>query len=77
MHYIITFQSTHHVLKAEKILLAAGVTFEIIPTPKNISSECGISIRFFHENHHRHTVEKMLKDKEMQYKIYEIRNKSR
>ncbi len=45
MALLIIFQSTHHVLKAEKILLAAGVRFEIIPTPKNISSECGMSMR--------------------------------
>ena len=50
MMYIITFQSIHHVLKAEKVLLAMGVKFDIIPTPKNISSECGMSIRFDSEN---------------------------
>jgi len=43
---VITFQSTHHVLKAEKILITAGFKFDIIPTPKNISSDCGMSIRF-------------------------------
>jgi hypothetical protein len=51
MSLIITFQSTHQVLKAEKILLAAGVKFDIIPTPKNISSECGMSIRVDAEVH--------------------------
>jgi hypothetical protein len=49
--YIITFQSIHHVLKAEKVLLAMGVKFDIIPTPKDISSECGMSIRFDSENY--------------------------
>jgi hypothetical protein len=33
------------VLKAEKALLGQGVPIDIIPTPKDISSECGMSIR--------------------------------
>lgn len=45
LFHIITFASTHHVLKAEKLLLSAGIKLEIIPTPKNISSDCGMSIR--------------------------------
>jgi hypothetical protein len=46
MEYLIfSFLSTHHVMKAEKLLLQAGFRHEIIPTPKNISSECGMSIR--------------------------------
>ncbi len=44
-YLILTFQSTHHVMKAEKILLQAGIKHEIIPSPKNISSECGMSVR--------------------------------
>jgi hypothetical protein len=44
-YFVLTFQSTHHVMKAEKILLQAGIKHEIIPTPKNISSECGMSVR--------------------------------
>lgn len=47
---VLTFQSIHHVLKAEKILLDAGFKFDIIPTPKNISSDCGMSIRFDNES---------------------------
>ncbi|HBX52059.1 MAG: hypothetical protein A2275_14965 [Bacteroidetes bacterium RIFOXYA12_FULL_35_11] len=42
---IITFQSVHWVLKSEKLLLEQGIRFDIIPTPKNISSDCGMSMR--------------------------------
>jgi transcriptional regulator GlxA family with amidase domain len=42
---IFTFPSTHQVLMAEKLLLAESISHEIIPTPKNISSDCGMSIR--------------------------------
>lgn len=44
-YLIFTFPSTHHVLMAEKLLLAEGTLLEIIPTPKSISSDCGMSIR--------------------------------
>ncbi|HET56585.1 MAG TPA: DUF3343 domain-containing protein, partial [Ignavibacteria bacterium] len=37
--------SIHFVMKAEKIFLQAGLSFDIIPTPKHLSSECGMSIR--------------------------------
>jgi len=33
------------VLKAEKVLLKHQLPNDIIPTPKDISSECGMSIR--------------------------------
>ncbi len=39
------FKSVQHVMKAEKILKAAGVPHKIIPVPKNISSDCGVCIR--------------------------------
>jgi len=46
MKYIILiFESTHKVLKSEKLLLAGGIKFDIIPTPKEFSSDCGMSIR--------------------------------
>lgn len=44
-YHILTFDSTHHVLKAEKLLKGSGIIHEIIPTPKDISSDCGMSIR--------------------------------
>jgi hypothetical protein len=44
-YLILIFQSTHQVLKAEKLLLEKGVKLDIIPTPKDITSECGMSIR--------------------------------
>ena len=41
-----TFHATYAVLKAEKILKRLGVTVKMIPVPRQISSNCGISIRF-------------------------------
>lgn len=46
-HCILVFESTHQVLKAEKALQQAGIHHEIIPTPKDLSSDCGMSIRVY------------------------------
>lgn len=44
-YFILNFDSTHHALKSEKLLNNIGIKFDIIPTPKEISSDCGIAIR--------------------------------
>ncbi len=43
--FIFIFKNTHSVLKADEVLEKALVEREIIPTPKTISSECGLSIK--------------------------------
>jgi hypothetical protein len=44
---IATFHSTHLVLKAEQILKAAGVDgVRLVPVPSQISSDCGVTVRF-------------------------------
>lgn len=40
---MITFESTHHAIKAEKLL--GELEVEIIPTPRQLSANCGISIK--------------------------------
>jgi len=41
---VILFQSTTHVVRAEKVLLAAGVKCKLIPVPRQLSSECGVCL---------------------------------
>ena len=41
---LIVFDSIHQALRAEKTLRNAGVRFELIPTPREISASCGQSI---------------------------------
>jgi hypothetical protein len=41
-----TFHATWAVLKSEKLLKAAGITVKLVPVPRQISSNCGIAIRF-------------------------------
>ena len=44
---IATFHSTHMVLKAEKMLKAAGFAgVRLVPVPSQISSDCGVTVRF-------------------------------
>ncbi len=40
------FHATYAVLKAEKFLKTRGIAVKLIPVPRQISSNCGISIRF-------------------------------
>jgi len=44
---IATFHSTHMVLKAEKLLKEAGVVgVRLVPVPSQVSSDCGVTVRF-------------------------------
>ena len=44
---IATFHSTHMVLKAEKMLKAAGFAgVRLVPVPSQVSSDCGVTVRF-------------------------------
>jgi len=44
--YIAIFHSIHRVLKAEKLLKQAGVDFLLIPVPRQLTSDCGLALRF-------------------------------
>lgn len=41
---LLTFDSIHDVIRAEKILLKTGIACELVPTPRHISSDCGMSV---------------------------------
>ena len=40
------FKSVSYALLAEKILKKEGLPFKLIPVPKQISSDCGVCLRF-------------------------------
>ncbi len=46
LYYVALFDSVSHAMKAEKILKTRGIPHKIIPVPKEISSDCGVCIRF-------------------------------
>ena len=41
---ILLFDSVHHVLRAEKLLLQAGFNVRTKPVPRQLSSDCGICL---------------------------------
>lgn len=43
---LVTFESTHSAIKAEKELNKAGLEVRIIPVPREITAGCGLSVRF-------------------------------
>ena len=43
---VVTFESTHHAINGEKIFKEYDIVFKTIPTPREISLSCGLSIRF-------------------------------
>jgi hypothetical protein len=44
--FIAVFHSIHRVMKAEKILKGAGISILLIPAPREISSDCGLALRY-------------------------------
>lgn len=47
---LFTFGSTSHALKAETVLKEMGAVFIIMPTLREISASCGLSVKIFPEN---------------------------
>jgi hypothetical protein len=45
-YYFISFDSTNYALHAEKILKDYGYNIVIIPTPREVTQSCGLSIKF-------------------------------
>ena len=44
--FVAIFHSIPRVLKAEKILKQAKVDFLLIPVPRQLTSDCGLALRF-------------------------------
>ena len=44
MTCVIILNSVHRVMKAEKLLKEKGFRVDIIPVPREISSDCGVAI---------------------------------
>lgn len=68
VYYVIIFKAVSYALKAEKILKQEGLPHKLIPVPKQISSDCGICLRF--ELEYRQEIETALSCK---VEIEEIR----
>lgn len=43
---VVIVSTTSAALKAEKLLRTAGITEQLIPTPREYSANCGLAVRF-------------------------------
>lgn len=48
--YVAIFHSIHRVMKAEKILKQKGLEMLLIPVPRQLTSDCGLAIRYAGES---------------------------
>lgn len=58
---VVLFYSTSAAIRAEKLTQGAGLRVKLIPTPRQLSSDCGISLRF--EWDQANTVRSVLEEK--------------
>lgn len=64
--YIIAFDSTHHAISTEQALKNAKKEVMIIPTPREITASCGLSLRVKKED--ISFLKEQLKEKNMSYR---------
>lgn len=43
---VVIVATTSAALKTEKLLRGAGIREQLVPTPREFSSDCGLSVRF-------------------------------
>lgn len=69
---VIAFASTHHALEAES-LLQDKLEFIIIPTPREISASCGLSLKIYPRD--LSVAQELLDDSKVtDYSIYQVVN---
>jgi selenide,water dikinase len=68
MNILLLFSSTRAVIKAEECLRANGVDCQVVPVPKDISSECGMAISVAEEERER--AEALLKESGLEVRVH-------
>jgi len=43
---VVLFDSSSFALRAEAVLQRAGLQVKLVPTPRQLSSDCGLALRF-------------------------------
>ncbi|TYP58838.1 DUF3343 domain-containing protein [Thermosediminibacter litoriperuensis] len=43
--FMITFPSVHHALRFESRMKGTGISFQLVPVPREISSSCGVAAK--------------------------------
>ncbi len=47
---VVLFYTTSSAIRGEKVVRKAGFECSLIPVPREFSSDCGVSLRFFWED---------------------------
>ena len=66
---VLLFNSVSHALLSEKILKEKGIPHKLIPVPRQISSDCGVCLRFTPSD-----VERILEELAGKVEIKEVRD---
>ncbi|MCX7966698.1 MAG: DUF3343 domain-containing protein, partial [Syntrophorhabdaceae bacterium] len=45
VYYFLIFPAVHDVIKAEKKLKSEKIEYELVPVPRQLSSDCGVCIK--------------------------------
>lgn len=64
-HAVVLVPSVSHALRAESLVRAAGIPCKLIPTPRQLSSDCGTALRVPWEQ--REQVEAALQQANLDY----------
>lgn len=67
---IVLFHTTTAALRAEKVAQKGGLKVKLIPTPRELSSDCGIALRF--ELDDRESIAQLLEDAGVEGDIYTL-----
>ena len=70
MKKIIVFESIHFTIKADSLLQVLGLEYQIVTTPREISSDCGMSIETKEE--HFAIIHEFLIKNEFKIKVFEL-----
>ena len=69
--YIVSFNSTHQAIKCDKTFAKNNIDYAVLPTPREITQSCGISVKFSIDN--IENVKKIMAENEIEYKgIFKI-----
>lgn len=72
---ILLFESAHRVMKADQLLMAAGFAFDIIPTPRQFSSNCGLAVRICKDAADMQAMLVLLHSEELAFRLEEAEMK--
>ena len=50
MYGVVLFHNSSSAMKAEATLKRAGFSIRLVPTPRELSSDCGVALRFLWED---------------------------